>query len=384
MAITSVIRARLQAPKHPDGGYSSSRGVTSGHRVHLRHPGYPDERSTLLTLPALDVYKKQGADGQIAFGLHHETARVACAIMANCRWDGFLSEDRAAGARPVMIGPDDLLLGSNYYFHVPNSVGDTSHEPYPIVPSFAHFQFPHNNLPPTWKASLIPPETTTNIVRARDVSCRVTLSTLGTEVAHLIPRRENAWFASNEMARYSSQTLATAGLTNDARNAILLCSNIHSTFNQRRFVFVPKHGSWVIHVLSGMSGDELVDVYHNAQPQQLSGIAVEYLFARFAWTVLSSGMFLHTGVPRRLITLRQEDGVSGVSEVSGEECRTMFAPNFGSKSRNHSPRKRVREDAEGVDVLKEEEDDLDELNDSDASDIVWDTRGRSRKRAFYS
>ncbi|EJP61293.1 uncharacterized protein BBA_09768 [Beauveria bassiana ARSEF 2860] len=337
-------------------------------------------------MPALDAYKKQGSDedgsdGQIGFGLHHETARVACAIVANCRWDGFLSEDKAAGARPVQIGPDDLLLGSNYYFHVPNSVGDMNPEPYPIVPSFAHFQFPHNNLPPTWKASSIPLETTTNSVHARDVSCRITLSTLGTEIAHLIPRRENSWFASNEMGRYSSPTLAaTATLTGDARNAILLCSNIHSTFDQRRFVFVPKHGSWVIHVISGTPKDELPAVYHNAQPQQLSGIAVEYLFARFAWTVLSSGMFLHTGVSRRLITLRQEDGVSGVSDVSGEECRTLFAPILGSKSCNNSPRKRVREDEEAADI-SEEDDDLDELDDSDAS--VWDTRGRSRKRAFY-
>ncbi|KAM3512716.1 hypothetical protein MY11210_003669 [Beauveria gryllotalpidicola] len=194
----------------PDGGFLSSEGVTSDLQrtpVTLRHPGYPDQHNILLILPAFDLHKKKDSDndgsdndGRIDFGLHHETARVACAIVANCRWDGFLSEDKASGARPVMIGPDDLLLGRSYYFHIPNRVGDTRPDgPYPIVPSFAHFQFPHQNLPPTWKASsLTLPASQSNTVLARDVSCRVTSSKLGTEIAHLIPRSEDAWFATNQ------------------------------------------------------------------------------------------------------------------------------------------------------------------------------------------
>ncbi|KAM3506114.1 hypothetical protein MY10362_002558 [Beauveria mimosiformis] len=100
---TFDLRARLPPPKHPDGGFPSSEGVTSDQRnlVTLRHPQYLDQHNILLFLPALDLHKKQGSDkdglaGRIDFGLHHETARVACAIVANCRWDGFLSEDKTS------------------------------------------------------------------------------------------------------------------------------------------------------------------------------------------------------------------------------------------------------------------------------------------------
>ncbi|KAK8145617.1 hypothetical protein G3M48_004206 [Beauveria asiatica] len=391
MATPFDLRARLPSPKHPDGGLLSSKGVTSDFQrtpVTLRHPGYPDQHNILLVFPALDLHKQDSDnDGRIDFGLHHETARVACAIVANCRWDGFLSEDKASGARPVMIGPDDLLLGRSYYFHIPNSDSDSDSDttpdgPYPIVPSFAHFQFPHQNLPPTWKASsLTLPASQSNAVLARDVSCRVTASKLGTEIAHLIPRSEDTWFTTNQMSQYSSRPDAfIANSTDDVRNAMLLSSNIHSTFDQRRFVLVPKRGSWAIHVLSGLPGDELAAVYHNVQPQQLSGLAIEYLFARFAWTVLAQGAFLRTGVRRRLIIVPREDGVPRVSDVSGQECRTMFAPNSlsGSKSRSQSPKKRVRDDTAGGDVVE----DYDDLMYGD--DSVWDTRGRSRKRQFYA
>lgn len=361
---TFDLRARLPPPKHPDGGLTSSQGIFSDlqrNRVTLRHPQYPDQHNILLILPALDLHKKQDSnkdgsdnDGRKDFGLHHETARVACAIVANCRWDGFLSEDQTGDVRPVMLGPDNLLLGCSYYFHVPKRVGDTTPDgPYPIVPSFAHFQFPHQNLPPAWKpSSLTVPADQTNTphnVLARDISCRVSSSKLGIEIAHLIPRSEDAWFATNQMSQYSSRPDAfTTNLTDDVRNAILLCANIRYTFEMRRFALVPKRGSWAIHVLSGLPGDELAAVYHNVKPQQLSGIAVEFLFARFAWTVLAQSVFLRAGVTRRLIIVRRETGVPSVSDVSGQECRTMFASSLtGFLNCSQIPKKRVRDDAAG-------------------------------------
>ncbi|KAM3506113.1 hypothetical protein MY10362_002557 [Beauveria mimosiformis] len=151
------------------------------------------------------------------------------------------------------------------------------------------------------------------------------------------------------MSQYSSwPNASTPNITDDAGNAILLCSNIRSTFELRRFVLVPKLGSWAIHVLSGLPGDELAAVYHNVQPQQLTGLAVEFLFARFAWTVLAQSVFLRTGVTRRLIIVRRETGVPSINDVSGQECRTMFASSLpGFQSFNQSPKKRVRDDAAG-------------------------------------
>ncbi len=179
------------------------------------------------------------------------------------------------------------------------------------------------------------------------------------------------------MSQYLSRPEAfTANSTDDGRDAMLLCSNIYSAFDQRRFVVVPKWDAWAIHVLSGLPGDELAAMYHNVPPQQLSGPAVECIFARFSWTVLAQGTFLRTGVPRRLVIVRGEEGVPSVSGVSRQDCRAMFVPALvsRSKSRSQSLKKRVRDDiAEGGGG--EEYGDL-----TDGDDAVWDTRGRPRKR----
>lgn len=50
------------------------------------------------------------------------------------------------GATPAATDRD-ILLRRNYYFHVSRDGGgddSTGNVPYPIVPSFAHFQFPPN------------------------------------------------------------------------------------------------------------------------------------------------------------------------------------------------------------------------------------------------
>jgi hypothetical protein len=53
-------------------------------------------------------------------GIHHETARLACAIIAGNRWDGFLYEDRD-GHQPSIDGLDEILRASTYYFHLPGA-----------------------------------------------------------------------------------------------------------------------------------------------------------------------------------------------------------------------------------------------------------------------
>jgi hypothetical protein len=54
-------------------------------------------------------------------GIHHETARLACAIIAGNRWDGFLCKDRD-GHQPSKDGLDQILRASTYYFHLPDAV----------------------------------------------------------------------------------------------------------------------------------------------------------------------------------------------------------------------------------------------------------------------
>lgn len=73
--------------------------------VFFLHPGYPDSKNVLLSLPALD-----------SGGIHHETARIACAILADCNWNGFFSLTRDGPRLPA--GSDDILTQNRYYFRI--------------------------------------------------------------------------------------------------------------------------------------------------------------------------------------------------------------------------------------------------------------------------
>jgi hypothetical protein len=100
------LRPPFAAPTHQDGGKDIPDDVTC--TVTFRHPGYPDEHNIIMVLPALD-----DAQG----GLHHETALIACAVVAGNRWDGFLSEQRTGSG--VLTPRDGVLRGKEYYFRLP-------------------------------------------------------------------------------------------------------------------------------------------------------------------------------------------------------------------------------------------------------------------------
>jgi hypothetical protein len=95
----------LQPPR--PGFEAPARKTTFVDLRHPGYPGYPDGRNTLLLLPAYD-----------SNGLHHVTARIACAILANNRWDGYFSLTRDGPA--IHLGDDDMLVSDTpYYFVVP-------------------------------------------------------------------------------------------------------------------------------------------------------------------------------------------------------------------------------------------------------------------------
>ncbi|KAK3364145.1 hypothetical protein B0T25DRAFT_620390 [Lasiosphaeria hispida] len=413
MAPRCQIRSALPPPTHPDGGLCTAVcHQDDGALIKLRHPGYPDTKNVLLVFPALDpIIADDSDDGdnvnannadsadntnnsnntKAMFGLHCETARIACAIAANNRWDGFLSTNKATDATPLPLLPDEILPAGSYYFHVP-WLGDASSAaaalPYPVVPSFANFQFPHDNLPSLWAAMRIPrhrgdtqprPSSFDQVVLARDVSCRISQSIFGTESAHLVPRMENSWFNANGMLLYSSRpSIPTAISVDDPRNVLLLRSDLHHLFDQGRFVLVPKEGIWVVHILSGLPEEELAALYHNVCLQPLSGLSVEFLFARFAWTVLaqlSQGIFLQAGVNRQLVTVQ---GDSVLTKMwSGPDCLVQFT---AAKSRSQSPKKRIGTGSENQDG--DDDDGEDACTDGDYNDI--DGRGRKRWRSSSS
>ena len=84
---------------------------------------------------------------------------------------------------------------------------------------------------------------------------------------------------------------------NDDSNLILLRSDMHRLFDKRRFTIAPKTSSdslpnIVLHVLLPNMHSELHTLYHNRRLHgAATGISIEFLFARFAWSILCAEMY---------------------------------------------------------------------------------------------
>jgi hypothetical protein len=125
----------------------------------------------------------------------------------------------------------------------------------------------------------------TAFVSARDKSCRVS-ERRGVdyfESAHLVPRSAADWFEANGMGEYNlSQTLLGDWVLDDVRNAIALRRDIHSEFDERKFVIAPKQSKWVVQSMGHTNS--LGDDFQNTQIH-LKGVSTHFLYARFAWTI---------------------------------------------------------------------------------------------------
>ncbi|KAJ0129241.1 hypothetical protein HZ326_27659 [Fusarium oxysporum f. sp. albedinis] len=218
--------------------------------VWFLHPGYPDGDNTLLTLPCLD-----------SGGFHHETARIACAIYANCRWDGYLSSSKDGPA--LSAQPDDVLPFGQYYFIIKD-------EPqYPVVPSFEHFVCPAD-LPDAYSQASIARSKGDGCV-TRDETCRITASSFTNETAHIIPDSQKGWWKRNRMSRYTSAP-DKIHITRRPENTILMRRDLHKLWDDGEICIVPKQNKWVIYVLTNTPEIELRERYHNLELQPLSGI----------------------------------------------------------------------------------------------------------------
>jgi len=316
-------------------------------RVDFLHPGYPG-RAVLLSLPALD-------DGGIDF----DTALAACGLVAGNRWsDGFFSSDRS-GAVSVECPEDGILREPQYFFQLPGPLDP----PYPTVPRFSHWRFPHSDLPPLWQRWAADAAATRI---GGEVARRCVLSNYGDglEMAHLLPAGEDDWWLSNQMQQYSPTQLFSSDPIDGPANLLTLRADLHRVFDERHFCFVPKVGDksggdgreadigregaaaerkppqLVLHVFNSTPSGQLPNLWHNRAVHPIPAtVAVECLFARFAWTVLSPrvfDMFLpSTPVPRRLLLWSREKGEWETEEASPKMCRNMW-----KNARSRSPRKR--------------------------------------------
>ncbi|KAF5017923.1 hypothetical protein F66182_10119 [Fusarium sp. NRRL 66182] len=329
--------------------------------IFFYHPGYQDGHNLLLNLPALD-----------AGGIHHETARIACAILAACRFDGYFSTSKNGPRIPDRS--DDILQNTKYYFCIENETN------YPIVPSFDNFQCP-DELPESWldDVASIEPGVYRD-ARERDNTCRITGSFLPTELAHIIPQAQSEWWQKNLMYTY----VANPDESFDARcpdNTILLRCDMHKMWDDNRFAILPKAGAWYAHVLLNSTTTELEQEYHNLQLQPLRGVSRYFFFCRFALAILAKSAFLRQRTRRKLVIL-DCSGSSKVREMSVDEYKELINLAARGTSRGTSPTKRQRRDQSEsnprdntisrVNVPAD-----DELGDDAEEEF---TRGRPRKR----
>jgi hypothetical protein len=117
---------------------------------------------------------------------HYATVHSACTIVANNRKDGWLSSARSGRPR-TCADSEGLIPAGVYFFHLDT---EPNADPYPIVPNFHAWAFPHDDLPSLWHeaaqiAAAIEPRTTTE-------TCRLTNKRLGCENAHIIRRLKRA------------------------------------------------------------------------------------------------------------------------------------------------------------------------------------------------
>ena len=337
-------------PQHAEPTIAEKPNYT----IFFKHPGYSDEydQNILFILFAID---------HPSGGLHYGTAFDACAIVAGNAWNGHFRETRDGTI--VNMARDGLLMGKTYYFYVPGNHGDgpdSSPEAalrYPVFPTFQHWSFPHEDLPQHWIAKssesdsrpLPTPSGLSGYIRARDNCCIVTGYEDYVEKAHLCPKQEFPWFISNGMGKYNdNRDLSGGWLMDDRTNAVLLRQDLHSSFDDRKFVVVPTVSGWIVHFLEWTKDQG--PMYHNTPVSIHAGVSPSFLLARFAWAIFPlMRNFLDQGLSRKLrLRVELEDGsmVKETKAVSGDELRKISNPPKQNKRKARSATN-VENDDEG-------------------------------------
>ncbi|KAL8725169.1 MAG: hypothetical protein Q9166_007523 [cf. Caloplaca sp. 2 TL-2023] len=333
-----TLRSEQCLPEHCEGKDTIS--TNPDHLIEFKHPAYPDDCDTFLILYALDH-----PDG----GLHCDTAKVACGIIAGNNWHGYFTAEK--GGPPNEISGDDILPCGKWYFYIPGYRYDSIDTAYPITPHFAAWKFPHDDLPSNWLFPRDLPRRNSQIIRSdasvalaiRDGGqCRVSGRKEKCTKAHIIPVDEDDWYHLNQMSKYvhNPQRRSRSAIT-DLSNLILLRADLHRSFDDdKKFVFVPKKpqpnlSNMVTHLLS--PSDEFGLLYHNTAAYSLDLVPRQYLFARFAWAIFPLiEPFLLSNVKRFLAT-----ATKGQHTFNPDECKEFTVPR-GRRSGTGSPKKRAR------------------------------------------
>ncbi|POS68784.1 hypothetical protein DHEL01_v212821 [Diaporthe helianthi] len=296
--------------------------------IRFLHPGYKKPNNVLFRLARVDAVdtgdQPAGTSNPPTLGVCHATALVACQVVANNAWSGRLALDKD-GQTLVTAPLDHVLLLGEYYFIVDRS------PVYPIVPSFRDWQFPHDDIPTFWPVfSAGHPSN----------SCILTNSSYAKTAAHLIPKEEGDWFRNNSMGQYGRDRKDTE----DSANLTVLRADIHTWLDSRGWTIVPKENRYIAHVLDPARAPEFFSWFHNVELGLSGGSpATEYLFARFAWTVIQLVKpFVMSPSPRAVVRVQadpEEEVKWMVETLQPAQLDDLYG---GGGSKSASPNKRKR------------------------------------------
>ncbi|KAI0839976.1 hypothetical protein F5Y06DRAFT_19597 [Hypoxylon sp. FL0890] len=369
--------------------------------LQIFHPFYSNKFKPLMQFLALD-----------SGGIDYDLAYYACCLLVGNAWtrpealQPYFSLTRKYDESKRIIRPDNGILPANkYYFHDPQYASDQG--PYPIIPSFAHWSFPHGNLPLPWRnlpiaeyntsTNTTTPSSAREATIQRDQCCRITQAICGVEKAHIIPSAEDPWFTSNDMGRYVS-VLDTPNPIDDLRNAFLLRVDVHRIFDLKGFLIFPKlrdgRRVLVTHVLHSLPRTlhEMDALFHNRLCHQLYGVAPEFLFARFAWAILDSTtvQLFETTKPDQQIAVRiREDAPNSeptsrvIYVTSGDQVppTTSTTATSPSKKRSRSSASRARQGSHIGKRREEADSDTDVSVDEAFEDFTRSHIGKRREEA---
>ena len=129
-------------------------------------------------------------------------------------------------------------------------------------------------------------------------------------------------------------------MMDDISNAITLRSDLHTAFDDRRFLLTRKASQWVVHFLE--LTNELGGQYHNRSVSLHNRVSPEFILVRFAWAIFPFlRAFLEVGSSRRLrVTVKEgDDFVEKVADFQGQAVKDLGR---NDNSRDPSPIKRSK------------------------------------------
>ncbi|KAI0546731.1 hypothetical protein F4679DRAFT_404318 [Xylaria curta] len=281
----------------PQSEQSSSRAVGGRKFIAFFHPSYPDTAPPLLTLAAVE-YVLKGA--QIITGLGYDTAKAACGIVACNRYDEgayFALKDRKGVYTRVERPADGLLRADGdfiYYFVV-----DTPAFCYPVVPSFDHWRFPHQGLPPQWASLPGPEHPTDGRVGHRD-GVGEPVCFKETDVSRVAPFSHTSWCDSNLMERFCRKHgTGVPCLSTDIERYFpyhRMDLMLHHHYRPKHFEL---HPELILQDIMNIAGHQVRSNNYNHSPIRFDGVTREHLFACFAFHILSDANYRFLSGPLR-------------------------------------------------------------------------------------